>query len=74
MNIYYTAEKQTEKVEINRQDMINRLLRIHTILSARRKGGVKLAKELVWDAMCIVNEQDNQELVELHKAELNYNK
>ena len=72
MNIYYTAEKQTEQVEINRQDMINRLLRIHTILSARRKGGVKLAKELVWDAMCIVNEQDNQDLVELHKAELNY--
>jgi hypothetical protein len=72
MNTYYTAEKQTEQVEINRQDMIKRLLRIHTILSARRKGGVKLAKELVWDAMCIVNEQDNLDLVELHKAELNY--
>ena len=72
MDIYYTAEKQTEQVEINRQDMINRLLRIHTILSKRRKGGVKLAKELVWDAMCIVNEQDNHELVDLHKAELNY--
>jgi hypothetical protein len=52
--------------------MIKRLLRIHTILSARKKGGVKLAKELVWDAMCIVNEQDNLDLVELHKAELNY--
>ena len=72
MNTYYTAEKQTEQVEINRQDMIKRLLRIHTILSARKKGGVKLAKELVWDAMCIVNEQDNLDLVELHKAELNY--
>jgi len=71
--MYREIKKELSKdITIDRNETICKLLRIHSILNTRKKGGIALARELAWQLMTEINDQDNYEANDLHNAELAY--